>query len=291
LSLAPGVYPASVTPFDDRGRLDLLAVAKLLAYFRAEGCQGVVLAGTNGEGPSLSAVEKRDLVKAAVPLADDLAVILGIATPSLEEAVWLSRQASDAGAKAVLLMPPGFFRDASEAGIEAWFRAVMDRSPLPVLVYNFPKRAGVRLEAELIARLADHPHFLGLKDSSGEAGNIAAYAGAAKGKALFVGDETLLADAMAAGWSGTISGAANCLSRWFAATLNDWPQNRESAMAKLELVRPALDALRAVPQPMGHKVILRNRGVLPNAKVRLPLEELDEASLGELTSTLERLGA
>lgn len=290
MSLAPGVYPASVTPFDDRGRIDLPAVARLLAYFRSEGCQGVVLAGTNGEGPSLSAVEKRDLVKAAVPLAADLAVILGIATPSLEEAVWLSRQAADAGAAAVLLMPPGFFRDASEAGIEAWFRTVMDRSPLPVLVYNFPQRAGVRLEAELIARLADHPQFLGLKDSSGEAANLASYAGAAKGKSMFVGDETLLADAMAAGWSGTISGAANCLSRWFAAALRDWPEDRESAMAKLELVRPALSALRALPQPMAHKVILRDRGVLPNARVRLPLEELDEARLGELKLALETLG-
>lgn len=291
MSLAPGVYPAAVTPFDDRGRIDLPAVARLLAYFRAEGCQGVVLAGTNGEGPSLSAVEKRDLFKAAVPLAGDLAVICGISTPSLEEAAWLCRQASDAKAAAILLMPPGFFREASEVGLETWFRQVMDRSPLPVLVYNYPARAGVRLEAGLIARLAEHPQFLGLKDSSGEAANIPAYAGAAKGKSLFVGDETLLADAMAAGWSGTISGAANCLSRWFAAALTDWPENRESALAKLELVRPALNALRAVPQPMGHKVILRDRGILPNSKVRAPLEELDESRLTEVKSALATLGA
>ncbi|MGV3614556.1 MAG: dihydrodipicolinate synthase family protein [Fimbriimonas sp.] len=289
MSLQPGVYPAAVTPFDERGKVDLAGVARLLAYFRSEGCQGVVVSGSNGEGPSLSAVEKRDLVKAAVPLADGMAVISGVATPSLEEAVWLCRQSGDAGATAALLMAPGFFREASEAGIEAWFTAVMDRSPIPVLVYNFPARTGVRLEAPLIARLAEHPRFLGLKDSSGERANLSDYAAAAPGKRLFVGDETLLGDAMAAGWSGTISGAANCLSRWFVAALADWESDRESALAKLELVAPALKALRSAPQPMAHKAILRERGVLPSAAVRLPLEELDEARLTSVREALQTL--
>lgn len=291
MSLANGVYPAAVTPFDEKGRMDLPAVARLLAYFRAEGCRGVVLAGTNGEGPSLSAVEKRDLVKAAVPLASGLPVVLGVSTPSTEEAVWLCRQAAEAGAAAVLLMPPGFFREASQAGLEAWFRQVMDRSPSPVLVYNYPQRAGVRLEAALIARLADHPRFAGLKDSSGEIENISTYAEAAKGKALFVGDETLLADALTAGWSGTISGASNCLARWFAAVIDEWEPDQESARTKLKLIAPALKALRAIPQPMGHKAILRERGILPSSAVRLPLEELEESHLSEARAALERLGA
>lgn len=289
MSLAPGVYPAAVTPFDERGRVDLPAVARLLAHFRAEGCRGVVLAGTNGEGPSLSAVEKRDLIKAAVPLASGFPVILGVSTPSTEEAVWLCRQAADAGAAAVLLMPPGFFREASQAGLEAWFRQVLDRSTSPVLVYNYPARAGVRLEADLIARLADHPRFLGLKDSSGEIANIVDYAEAAKGKSLFVGDETLLAEALTAGWTGTISGASNCLARWFAAAIEDWEIDQESARTKLKLINPALKALRSLPQPMAHKAILRERGILPSSAVRLPLEEFEESRLEDARAALERL--
>jgi 4-hydroxy-tetrahydrodipicolinate synthase len=287
--LPPGVYPAAVTPFDERGRIDLTAVARLLAHFRAEGCQGVVVAGTNGEGPSLSAVEKRDLVKAAVPLAEGMPVVAGIATPSLEEAAWLARQAGDAGAAAVLLMPPGFFREATEAGIEAWFRAVMDRSPIPVLLYNFPQRTGLALDPDLVRRLADHPKFLGVKDSSGEAANLSAYAQAAPEGRLFVGAETLLADAMAAGWSGTISGAANSIGRWLAAALADWDTEPESARTKLEMIRPALLALRSVPAPAVHKIVLRDRGVLPNAHVRLPLLPIDEAGLTEVREALNGL--
>ena len=289
--LPQGVYPAAVTPFDEKGRVDHAAFACLLAHFRAEGCRGVVVAGTNGEGPSLSAVEKRDFVKAAVSHAQGMPVISGVATPSLDEAVWLCRQSADAGAVAILLMAPMYFREASESGVEAWLRSVLDRSPLPVVVYNFPRRTGIRLEPSLMARLAEHPNFLGIKDSSGEVENIAAYAEAAPGKRLFVGDETLLGTAMAAGWTGTISGAANAVARWLAAALDDWNENRESALAKLELVQPAIRALRSVPQPMAHKAILAERGVLPNATVRLPLEELPAERLIEVRAAIERLYA
>ena len=86
---APGVYPAAVTPMDSKQGVDEASLAKLLAWFEAAGCQGVVLAGTNGEGPSLSATEKRELIACAAGMRGKLELILGIATPSIEEAVWL----------------------------------------------------------------------------------------------------------------------------------------------------------------------------------------------------------
>src|ERR1051325_1116008 len=143
--IAPGVYPAAITPFNSKGKLDEESLAKLLAWFEAGGCKGAVLAGTNGEGPSLSATEKRDLISCAYGLKGKLDLILGIATPSLDEAIWLSRRAADSGAVATLLMPPGYFREASEEGILTWFGAVLNQSPIPVIVYNFPKRTGVAL--------------------------------------------------------------------------------------------------------------------------------------------------
>src|SRR5690242_18708589 len=103
--LLTGVYPAAVTPFRADGSIDEVSLARLLAYFEAAGCQGVVLAGTNGEGPSLSAFEKRDLLRAAQAAKGGLLTVLGIATPSLTEALWLSQQAGKSGADAILLMP------------------------------------------------------------------------------------------------------------------------------------------------------------------------------------------
>lgn len=284
------MYPASITPFDANGQVDLPSFVRLAAWFRSKGCAGIVVAGTNGEGPSLSAVEKRDLVKTLVPIVQ-MPVILGIATASLEEAVWSCRQAHSAGAEAALVMAPGYFREADDEGISRWFEALLARSPLDVLVYNFPKRTGITLSPEVMARLAQHDRMIGLKDSSGDASNIEGYAQAAPGKILLTGNEPLLLDSMRAGWSGTISGASNALPGWLSGIVADWAENRESAETKFALIQPALGAVRNGPQPMTNKEILRRQGVIENAAPRLPLLPVVDESVEEAwtaVSALER---
>lgn len=269
--LCPGVYPAAVTPMK-AGEFDPASVAKLLAWYEAAGCRGVVLAGTNGEGPSLSAVEKRDLVRLAVPLAGKLDVILGIATPSLPEATWLAGQASKSGAAGLLVMPPAYFRTASESGIEDWLTTLASTSPIPILVYNFPRMTGWTFSAESLARLARHPNIVGAKDSSGEASNLAMYRQAMGPDAtLFVGDETLLIDALAAGWQGTISGAANVVPSYLARIVDEEDQRA----ALFELALPVIQALRSHPQPAMNKAVLAALGLINERDVRLPLTPVD----------------
>lgn len=290
--LRPGIYPASVTPFDAKGRVDMVGIAKLLAWFEAAGCAGAVLAGTNGEGPSLSAVEKRDLVRQAMPLRGKLDIILGIATSSLEEAVWLCNQAHRDGAAAALVMPPMYYREADEEGLFAWYTELMDRTAIGVLAYNLPQRTGIPLTASLLHRLAVHERFLGAKDSSGERANLAQYAAAMPGKKLFVGNETLLVDALRSGWAGSISGAANVVPYPLACIVADWFNGEtESAEAKFALLRPSLEALRGTRQPSVNKALLARIGVLPTNAVRLPLHPAEPAELEALWSSMnEDLG-
>ncbi|HRF60405.1 MAG TPA: dihydrodipicolinate synthase family protein [Fimbriimonadaceae bacterium] len=288
-----GVYPASVTPFDGKGRVDMAQMAKLLAWFEAAGCAGVVLAGTNGEGPSLSAVEKRDLLRDSANLAGGLELVLGIATPSLDEATWLTKQAATYGASAVLVMAPSYFRAAPEEGVLAWFEALLAASPTPVLVYNFPKMTGFTFSPEAMGRLAGHPNFLGLKDSSGEGANLALYrAAVSDDHVLYVGDETLLLDAIDAGWSGTISGASNVIPQWLVGVLSAIASgNRETAEARFSLTRPCIEAIRSLPQPPGNKALLHRLGVLSNPGLRLPLLEADKARVDAVADLIrERLG-
>jgi len=287
--LLPGAYPAAITPFDRQGRIDLTCVARLLAWFRSRGCSGVVLAGTQGEGPSLSSVEKRDLVRAAVPLAGGLPIILGIATASLEEAVWLCKQSHIAGAAAALVMPPAYFREASEEGLALWFEALFERSPLDIIVYNFPQRTGITLSAELMARLARHERMIGIKDSSGDPANLEPYAAAAPGKALFVGNESLLIDALRHGWSGTISGAANALPDWLSAIVADWAADPESAETKYELISAAIEAIRKSPQPATNKELLRRRGVIEYSAPRIPLLPANSEQVASVWEAVARL--
>lgn len=282
------VYPAAVTPFDARGNVDPAGVAKLIAWFRAAECDGVVVAGTNGEGPSLSAVEKRDLTRLAVDLSEGLRVVLGIASDSLAEAVWLSKQAGRSGAEAVLVMPPRFFPEAGQDGLARWYEALCSDGDSPVIVYNFPRRTGVRFELETIARLAANERVVGFKDSSGEVDNLAAYRSVSNGRRLLVGDETLLLKALENGWTGTISGAANVIPNWLVQTVRDYSQQAESATAKFDLVLVAIRALRSTPQPAGNKEILRRLGVLPSASVRLPLIAPESKDLDQVAEVVRR---
>ena len=268
-----GVYPASVTPFDSKDRVDIAGVARLLAWFEAAGCKGVVLAGTNGEGPSLSAVEKRDLIRDAAGLKGKLDLILGIATPSLDEAKWLASQAGKAGAAAVLVMPPYYFRSASDEGIELWFREVLEASTTGVLIYNHPKMTGFPLSAAMVKRLSSHERMAGIKDSSGSADNISEYRSVLQQHhKLFVGDETLLLQVLGAGWSGTISGAANVLPVPICAVVQDYFEGKtESAEAKFALILPEIEKRRSLGQPSANKRELFELGVIPSPKPRLPL--------------------
>ena len=287
--LGPGVYPASVTPLTADGSIDVPALARVLAWFDAGGCRGAVLGGTNGEGPSLSAVEKRDMLAAAMPLRGSLELVLGIATPSLDEAAWLCRQAARLGATAVLVMPPLYFRDATEAGIEAWFDAVLASSPLPVLAYNFPQKTGVTLSADLLRRLTRHASLVGAKDSSGERANLDTYREAlGPERALYVGNETLLLDALRAGWTGTISGAANVLPDWLSQVCAEWPLNPEAAEAKFAALLPAIEALRSLPQPAGSKGALAEMGILPSGRGRPPLVAAGPDAVAGLLAGVER---
>jgi 4-hydroxy-tetrahydrodipicolinate synthase len=294
--LAPGVYPASVTPMTDDGRVDLPCLVRLLALFESQGCRGAVIAGTNGEGPSLGAIEKRDMARAAVAGRGNLDIVLGIATPSLEDAQWLASQASKAGVAALLVMAPSYFREATPDGIRRWFLELMDSVDARFVVYNFPQRTGIALDAATMGRLAEHDRMIGLKDSSGDPANLPAYAEALRGtgKGLFVGNETLLWDALEAGWTGTISGAANVLGRWLVQVIAEREQDPDAARAKFELVRRALEKLRGAPQPETNKALLHRIGVLPTPALRLPLtrgsDEAVDAVQGPIEALLGPLG-
>lgn len=276
--LPNGVYPASVTPFDAEGRVDNASLARLLAWFRQCGCAGVVVGGSNGEGPLLSAVEKRDLAREAV--RHGLPVIAGLATSSLDEAVWLATQAHKSGCVAGLVAAPTWGSGDLE-GVAQWFEALADRSPLPLLVYHHPVMTRVELDLPILVRLLRHPNVAGLKTSSGRHHELAWRLELPSEKACFVGDETLLAGALKLGWQGTISGAANVLAPWLVRLV----ERREDSIA--QLLAPLLQEVRACPQPATHKAVLFSEGVLATPSPRLPLLPGDGSELrGRIVETL-----
>lgn len=283
-----GVLPACVTPFDENGQIDGVSLARLITYFRACGCSGVVVAGTNGEGPSLSAVEKRDLLRLAVSLSDGLPVILGIATPSLPEATWLCEQAGKSGAAGILVMAPGYFRNATERGVVRWMLELASASPVPMIAYNYPKFTGFTFTDSVVAELARHSNIVGFKDSSGDRDNLKMFRQAAPEADLLVGDETLLMDALQAGWHGSISGAANLVPHWLVKVVDAFKIDVNKGDIAFEVIKPVINEIRRGSQPAANKAVLAEWGLISRPDVRLPLEVGDGISL--LETLQDRLG-
>lgn len=280
MTLPSGVYPASVTPMTQEGKVDYASLVRLLAWFKQSGCAGVVVGGSNGEGPLLSAVEKRDLAREAA--RHGIPVIAGLATSSLEEAVWLGQQAHRAGCAAGLVMPPTFGASDLE-GVAQWFEALATRSPLPVIVYHHPAMTRVEFTLPLLQRLLDHPNVVGLKTSSGRVEELAWRPDLPPGKVCLVGDEALLHASLAQGWQGTISGAANVLAPWLVRLCQD----NDPALDKL--IQPLVQLIRRSPQPSTHKAVLHAEGLLSTPLPRLPLLPADGTEVRE--AIRERLGA
>lgn len=268
--LPRGVYPALVTPFDEQGGVDGPSLARLLGFHLAAGVSGVVLAGTNGEGASLTFSEKRDLLVTARAIAPELKLILGLPVNSLHEATGLAALAGRKGADALLLSPPSFWKRATDEGLHLWLKQALDAASVPVLLYHNPPANSTGLPRDRLEELLDHPNCGGVKNSSVTEDDLGWWRTRVKpDQALWVGDERMIPSAFSQGWNGTISGAANLLSPFLVPIVRDWPD--ESAQAKFDLIKPLLEAFRQNPQPETHKAVLHQWGLLSSPNPRLPL--------------------
>lgn len=170
-----GVMGPVVTPFDAREEPDLTAFADNLRAHVEVGLHGIVVCGSTGEAAFLDDVERARLTEVARPVVpDDRWLIVGTGAESTRHCVQRCRTAAAAGADAVLVVSPHYYTSAmTDEALEAHFRRVADESPIPVLLYNIPKYAHLRLEPALIARLATHGNIVGMKDSSGDMAYLA----------------------------------------------------------------------------------------------------------------------
>jgi 4-hydroxy-tetrahydrodipicolinate synthase len=275
-----GAFTALVTPFDKSGGIDFAACARLLAWHESEGITGVVVGGTNGEGPSLSGPEKRDLIEFAVRNAGKLKVIAGLGSCAMTEAAWLCRQAEKSGAVASLALPPFYFRDASDQAMEAWFSHVLDASDLPCVLYNFPKFTGFTFSTALLDRLFERPTVVGIKDSSGDPALLDQFLAYSSNKAVLVGDERLILKSLSLGGAGAISGLANSFPRLVA---RQFAERTEEIQGLLDL---ACSKVKSHPQPAVHKFILSCKR-LPGGAMRPPLEDLSEPAASAVRAFLE----
>ena len=263
---------AMVTPFDSAGALDLDAAAALARHLVDTGSEGLVVAGSTGEGSALSDAERLDLF-AAVAAAVRVPVIAGTSGPDTARAVALTAQVAATGAAAVLATTPAYARP-SQAGIAGHLGAMAAATGLPVMLYDIPSRTGRKIAAATTAALVrEHPNVVALKDASGDL-PAAAHLKAQLGSSLdlYSGDDALTLAFMAVGAVGVVSVAAHWAGPEFAAMVHaaakgDWDEARRDQRAPARELPLRVD--RGPPQPPavqgGHAPPGPGRGAVPLA--------------------------
>ena len=292
-----GVYAAAVTPLHG-STLDLESVPALLHFLASRGCHGTVLFGTTGEGPSFSPAERETLMRCAREARETIPgfrLIAGTGTPSLSETIDLTKLAFDLGFDGALVVPPYYFRKATDQGLYLWFSELIQKA-VPydgfLLGYHFPNVAGIGFSLELLKRLKDaFPiQFAGLKDSSHDP-ELARRLGEMFGTdlAVFTGTDSYLQLAMQNHAAGCITAPANILSPDLREVWNSINEGRDSAeaQARVKKQREVMD--KYPPFPPTLKALLHHLYDLPRWSVRPPLEALQQELEEQVVQEFEAL--
>jgi 4-hydroxy-tetrahydrodipicolinate synthase len=281
------VLTAVVTPFDSRGAVDFDKFRELCRFLVENGSDGVVVAGSTGESPTLSDDERLDLFAAAVEAVGDRAtVVAGTGTYATAHSVHLTEQAHERGVDAFLVVTP-YYNKPPPRGIVEHFKTVAAASDRPVVVYNIPGRVVINIEPETMAELAEIPNVAAVKqanDDLGQARRIVEL-----GLDLYAGDDNLIQPFLELGGVGGV-----CVHTHVVG-----PQVKEQARlarsgdvagarALDDELGPAYDLLKVVANPIAIKCALNLLGHDVGG-LRLPLVEATEEERELVRGCLERL--
>ena len=287
------VLTAMVTPFRDDGSLDLDGAAELARWLVAQGNDGLVVAGTTGEAPTLSEDEVVELWR-AVRAAVDVPLLAGTGSNDTRHTIALSQRAAETGVDGLLVVSP-YYNRPTQAGIEAHFRAVAAGVDLPIVVYDVPARTGRALAVDTMVRLANEvPSIVSLKDARGNVQEAAEIiAGAPHDFDVYSGDTGLTLPLLSVGAVGVVG-----VSTHWSAGLN---ADMIAAYEKGDVVGAREINARLLPsfavevgptwvQTAAVKAALEILG-LPGGPMRLPLPPLDDDVRAAVRTVLDGLGA
>ncbi len=283
-----GVLTAIVTPFGDDGRIDYDAFQALARHLVDHGSDGIVVAGTTGEGSTLDDAERLDLVRAGIEaIGDQATVVANTGTASTAHSIELTEQANEAGADAFLVVTP-YYNKPPQAGIVAHFEAIARASDRPIIAYNIPSRVVVNIEPETISRLAEIPGVRAVKQANpklSEARHIIA-----SGLDLYAGDDNIVFPFLEVGAVGGICVHTHVVGPQVAEQVRAAHEGDFARAREIDgELRAAYDLLAITTNPIPIKAALNLLGHDAGGH-RLPLIPPTDAELEQVRSCLSRLG-
>jgi 4-hydroxy-tetrahydrodipicolinate synthase len=282
------VLTAVVTPFRSDGSVDLDAFRGLAGHLVDNGSDGLVVTGTTGESPTLSDDERFDLWAAAVDeIGDRATVIAGTGTYSTAHSVHLTERADALGVDGFLVVTP-YYNKPPPRGIVEHFRTIAAVTDKPIVAYNIPGRVVLNLEPETIAQLAEIANVTAVKQANADLTQARAIV--ELGLDLYAGDDDLILPFLEVGGVGGVCVHTHVVGPQVKELIRRFRSGDvENARALEGELRPALDILKVVTNPIGIKTALNLLGHEVGG-LRLPLVEATEDEAMQIRACLERLG-
>lgn len=282
-----GTYTALVTPFRADGKVDYARLRELVNAQAAAGIDGIAPVGTTGESPTLDFDEHERVIETVVEAAAGrIKVIAGTGANATAEALSLTRHAIRVGADATLQVTP-YYNKPSQEGLYRHFAAVADLG-LPVVLYNVPGRTGREIAVETVARLAQHPQIVALKEAGGSVDRVTAVLDACA-ICVLSGDDSLTLPMICVGARGVISVASNVAPAAVAAMVRLARAGQLDEARAIHLKHyPLFRDLFIDTNPIPVKAAMAMMGLIEEV-YRLPLCEMAEKPRAQLRRTLEKL--
>ena len=285
-----GMATAIVTPMTETG-IDYEAMARLVEFQIEEGINAIVVMGTTGENATIEHEEQTEVIRFVVEkVAGRVPVIAGTGTNNTEHVLANTRAACAAGADAVLVVTP-YYNKATQNGLIQHFTAVADVSTVPVILYNVPGRTGCNLLPKTVAKLAEHPNIVAIKEATGNMAQMVEIMHLCGDKLdVYSGEDALTVPFISMGAAGTISVLSNVVpkeaTRMAQAALEGDYKTAAALQCKL---LPLVNALFSEVNPIPAKAAMSAMGYGADI-LRLPLTPMEDATRANLYAQMRKLG-
>lgn len=285
-----GVFPAIITPFLEDMSLDEEGLKRNVLHLCQTGIAGIVPCGTTGEAATLTIAEHKRVIEITVENSS-VPVIAGTGSNNTREAVELTCHAAEAGADAALLITP-YYNRPNDRGMFEHFKTVAEKCNIPMVLYNVPKRTGIDLKPELVAKLSRIKNIVAVKEASGSLSQLSQIIEQTRESdfSVLCGDDDLTLPSIALGAQGVISVVANVAPRKTVAMVNAMLKgDLEKARSLHYELAPLVRAMFLETNPIPVKSAQKYLG-LAGGPLRLPLAEMSPDKESILKGVLESLG-
>ena len=285
-----GMATAIVTPMTATG-IDYEALGRFIDFQIEKGINAIVVMGTTGENATIEPADQKEVIRYTVEkVAKRVPVIAGTGTNNTEHVLANTRAACEVGADAVLVVTP-YYNKATQNGLIQHFTMVADASTVPVILYNVPGRTGCGLQPKTVAKLAEHPNIVGLKEATGNMAQMVELMHLCGDKIdIYSGEDALTVPMMAMGAAGTISVLSNVVPAESVAMTDACIAGDYKTAAALQCrMLPLINALFSEVNPIPAKAAVSAMG-FGEENLRLPLTPMEPQTRAVLFEEMRKLG-